>query len=127
MLRYIPATVGRIKTINQQTQVKLKSSVVRPGNIILETTTGTQRAPYRQRQMIDGSVKVVTSIVKTITCDNEAYFESANGTLVPERWRHFYEWYVGKKAHNAWTNTMLNTAPLNIMSSERAKGYHCLW
>ena len=46
MLRCMPATVGRIKTTNQQTQVKLKLSVAKPGNIILEATTDRQRVPY---------------------------------------------------------------------------------
>ena len=125
MMRSMPATVGRINKINQQTQVKLKSTVAQPGNIILDATTGKKRAPYGKRQITDGSAKLVTSIVKTVMYDDEAYFELANGTLLPERWRDFYEWYVDKKAPSAWTNAILDTAPLNITASERAKVDHC--
>ena len=60
----------------------MKSSIARPGNIPLEATMSTKQAPYRQRQMINGSTKVVTLIVKTVMYDNEADFELANGTLV---------------------------------------------
>ena len=125
MLRNMPATVGRMNKINERTQVKLKSSVARPGNVILEAATGKKRAPYGRRQVTDGCAKLVTSIVKTVMYDDEPYFELANGTLLPERWRDFYEWYVGKKAPSAWTNAILDTAPLNITASERAKVDHC--
>ena len=127
MLRSMPATVGRTNKINQRTQVKLKSTVAQPGNIILDATNEKKRAPYGQRQITDGAAKLVTSVVKTVMYDNEAYFELASGTLVPERWRDFYEWYVGKKAPSAWTNAILDTAPLNITvtASERAKVDHC--
>ena len=62
--------------------------------------------------MIGGCTKVVALIVKTVMYNNEAYFELVNGTLSSERWRDLYEWYAGKKAPKAWTDAILDIAPL---------------
>ena len=117
-LARMPSNVKRINKINERGQGTLKQKVYRHRLAIKKSIQGKARGQQKKRNWDHAmSVSMATEELKDF--DGERYVVLSSGSLLPEEWLGFYQWFGGGKAPKDWVDRFDSTAPETFTDFQR--------